>query len=157
MTKRVEFVIGRAKSGKSAYVFDKIIAHEKAQEPAVLIVPSRNTLGTEMLISERLDGGTFYTKIFSLSRLSDNVLKETNVKQVFISEQGRLMIIRKAIMSLELDIFNTCATKMGFAKTCDEVIQSFVNNLASPDEVLSIAERVEEPLLRRKLTDFANI
>ncbi|NLB62015.1 MAG: hypothetical protein GX802_06350, partial [Clostridiales bacterium] len=157
MKKRIEFVVGRAKSGKSNYIYDRIVAHEQACEPVLLIAPGRFTFETEKTLAERLDGGAFYTKVLALSRLSEKVLSEVGIKQVFLSEQGRLMVIRKALIGLDLGIFSTCAHKTGFAKTCDEIIQGFINNQTEPFEVQAVAEKIQDPLLKRKLSDFASI
>ena len=60
MPAKVNFIIGRAGTGKTHSIYSHIARNEKAAKRSVLIVPDRATFETERSLSEYIGGGILY-------------------------------------------------------------------------------------------------
>lgn len=99
-----------------------------------------------------------YTTVCGFYNLGQKVLEETRLENAFITEQGRIMVIRRCIELAELNIFSSAARQTGFAMCCDELISNFVTCGLSPEEVAFSAGKMPEgSILREKLSDLAEI
>ena len=85
MPAKVNFIIGRAGTGKTYSIYSHIVRNEKAAKRSVLIVPDRATFETERSLSEYIGGGILYTSVLSFTTLARRVLAETGNRKTFLS------------------------------------------------------------------------
>ena len=92
---RVSILTGRSGSGKSRYL--RSIAAEliKKGERVLYIVPEQFTFETERALAEAMGCGLWDADVFSFTSLARRVLNEFGERRTLMSEQGRLMVIRK--------------------------------------------------------------
>lgn len=157
MPAKVNFIIGRAGTGKTHSIYSHIARNEKAAKRSVLIVPDRATFETERSLSEYIGGGILYTSVLSFTTLARRVLTETGNRKTFLSSQGRQMLVRRIVdeASSELTAFSRVSKHRGFSKECDEIILKCKRFSITPDDLLS-ADNLPARL-REKLSDFALI
>lgn len=155
---KTTFIVGRAGSGKSRMILDRIAKREKAGLRSVLIVPDRATFETERALSERLGGGILYTYVLSFTSLARRVLSETGDTRALLSSQGRQMLVRRTVEenASALTAFSRVAKRRGFSEECDEIILRCKRFSISPDELFSACEKLPQQL-SGKLHDFALI
>ena len=108
MPAKVNFIIGRAGTGKTHRIYSHIARNEKTAKRSVLIVPDRATFETERSLSEYIGGGILYTSVLSFTTLARRVLTETGNRKTFLSSQGRQMLVRRIVdeASSELTAFS---------------------------------------------------
>ncbi len=154
----VDFLIGRAKTGKTHEILNRIAEHEKAGEPSLLIVPSSATFEYEKLLAKLCGGGYMNTVICGFYNFGQKILSESGLDNAFITSQGRAMVIRRALETADLGIFERSARQAGFATVCDDIISNFAACELSPEAVEEAAEKLKDgTVLKAKLSDLAQI
>ena len=154
------FVTGRAGSGKTRCLHGLIKQLTDAGRDAVLIVPEQFTFETERELSLELPG-LMEAAVYSFTTLSARVLKESGQNAVFLSRQGRRMMIRRAAGELKQGFraFAPAAERPGFAEKCDELFSLFKRFDISPEALYTAAKKAREsdPQLSDKLADLTAI
>ena len=110
MSGKLNFILGRADTGKTARVVASLRAHQQNGERAILLVPEQYTYEAERLLAESL-GGLLGVQVFSLNRLTERVLSLSGKTRPFLSAEGHRMVIRRAIdlRKNELKLFSRAA------------------------------------------------
>lgn len=160
MSAAVTFIMGRAGTGKTELILSEIKNNERAGKKSVLIVPDRATFATEKRLSQLLGGGIINTYIVSFTSLARRMIAETGDARVFLSMQGRQMLLKRTIEEhgSKLGAFARIALRQGFTQECDEIILKCKRFGISPEELTSASLDERLPLtLRDKLHDFALI
>lgn len=157
MPANVNFVIGRAGTGKTYSLYSRIKQNEKVAKRSILIVPDRATFETERSLSEYIGDGLLYTSVLSFTTLARRTLAETGNRKTFLSAQGRQMLVRRIVDETggELVAFSRVSKHKGFSKECDEIILKCKRFSISPEDLLA-ADTLPDRL-REKLSDFALI
>ncbi len=158
MSISLEFIAGRAGSRKTALLFSRIRGLLDKGERAVLIVPEQFTFESERRLAESLESGLLDAVVFSFTTLASKVLRETGDNRVFLSHQGKLMMIRKALEERkpDLKVYGRIAGKPGFTAECDRLFTRLKRFLITPDALRSAAEYSGAPdALSAKLRDLA--
>lgn len=147
---------GRAASGKSEYLFEKLKAHADNGESAILLTEEQSTYEAEKALCARY-GGLLGTQVLSISRFCQLVLEESGKPLDYLSPQGRCMVLRKiaAKHKNEFRLFSRAADKRGFAAEADELINRLSKNAVSPEDLSGTAAAFGPGALRDKLTDLA--
>ncbi len=156
----VSFIMGRAGTGKTELLLSKIKENESSGKRSVLIVPDRATFSAEKRLSELLGKGIMNTFIVSFTSLARRVASEIGDGRVFLSMQGRQMLLRRTIEENKssLTAFSRVALHRGFTKECDEMILKCKRFGIEPAALVNAASDESLPLsLRDKLRDFAAI
>ncbi|MDR0840894.1 MAG: PD-(D/E)XK nuclease family protein [Christensenellaceae bacterium] len=157
MPANVVFVTGRAGQGKSRFLHARVRELQKAGEPVALIVPEQFTFETERQLSLDLEG-LLGVSVYSFTSLARRALKESGERRLFLSPQGKRMVIRKAAedAARELNAFARVAQKPGFSAACDALFARFKRYAIAPAELFAAAARLpQEDILQAKLTDLA--
>ncbi|MEG1811373.1 MAG: PD-(D/E)XK nuclease family protein [Clostridia bacterium] len=156
MPAKLTFVLGRAGSGKSRYLHTRIAELDARGETVAVIVPEQFTFETERELAAELPG-LMNISVYSFTTLARKVLGECGDRTVFLSKQGRRMMIRKAAGEAEpkLMAFAQVCTRPGFAEKCDEMFSLFKRFEIDPPSLVMAAEKLEDGPLRRKLTDLS--
>lgn len=160
MSARVSFIMGRAGTGKTELILNKIMENEHTEKKSVLIVPDRATFATEKRLSSLLGSGILNTFIVSFTSLARRMIAEMGDERVFLSMQGRQMLLKRTIeeQSSHLGAFARVALHKGFTQECDEIILKCKRFGISPEELITASTDERLPIgLRDKLYDFAVI
>ncbi len=159
MPAAVTFVVGRAGAGKSRYLREYAAALAKSGERAYYIVPEQFTFETERALCRSL-GGLLDVRVCSFTTLADRVLKETGERRVFLTRQGRRMVIRKCAEDAagRLDAFARVYDRPGFSEKCDAFFTLCKRFDIFPEALADAAGKLSggSPL-RGKLADLACI
>lgn len=154
---KVKFILGRAGSGKTRTVYEALAENERRGKRSFLIVPDRATFQTERELSVFLGGGMLYTSVLSFTRLARRTLDAVGDRSVYLSAQGRRMLIRRVLgeSAAQLEAFKRVSERPGFAAECDHIVLNCKRYSIAPEE-LAGAEGLPEQL-GAKLRDFALI
>ena len=155
---KLTFVQGRAGSGKSRYLHKRIGELIASGAEVVLIVPEQFTFETERELSLELPG-LMDAAVFSFTTLAKRVLDECGERTVFLSRQGRRMMIRREADSLkqELEAFAPVVERPGFSQKCDELISLFKRFDITPEALTVASQNAGDGALKGKLSDLARI
>ena len=156
---QVCFYLGRANTGKSSAIRERMRAHQRAGERAVLIVPEQYTFEAERMLAGAL-GGLLGVQVLSFSRLNERLLAQYGQAKPYLSAQGHRMVIRKTILQQlpELGAFGRAAERTGFAQQMQEVFTDCKRAGVTPEMLDACCEKLSEgTALKGKLTDMARI
>ena len=157
MPASVQFIIGRAGSGKTHAV--KAALKERMQQGrrAVLIVPEQFTFETERALCAELNG-LIGVQVLSFARLSERILGGS--ERPFLSMQGRRMVVRRMayVHRDELIAYGAVARRAGFAGRMDALLAQCKRFLITPDMLREAAGKLEAHTpLYAKLSDIATL
>ncbi|HPK14617.1 MAG TPA: PD-(D/E)XK nuclease family protein [Clostridia bacterium] len=155
----VTLVVGRAGAGKSAYLHGCAAKIAAAGGRAYYIVPEQFTFETERALCAKL-GGLIDIHVCSFTTLAERVLRETGERRVFLTRQGRRMVIRKCAEDLAdaLVAFARVRDRPGFSEACDEFFTLCKRFDIYPEQLSQAAEKLPEGApLQEKLTDLARL
>ena len=157
MSGKLNFILGRADTGKTARVVASLRAHQQNGERAILLVPEQYTYEAERLLAESL-GGLLGVQVFSFNRLTERVLSLSGKTHPFLSAEGHRMVIRRAIdlRKNELKLFSRAAESAGFAEELQSIFQDIKRAGLTPDALDALIVRLPEELpLTEKLSDVS--
>ena len=149
--------IGRAGSGKTSRLYDRLVQHAQKGERATLIVAEQYTFEAEKALCSRL-GGLLGVQVLSFSRLCEQVLREQGNLLPVIGGPGRRMILKKAALNHrnELKLFGRVAESRGFVERIDDIVTRCKQSGAGPEDLRRAAATLPEgSQLRGKMEDIA--
>lgn len=160
----VRFVLGRAGSGKSHYIFAEIEKSLKEGYPGslILVVPEQFTLQAERDVIDYLGvPGTMQLEVLSISRLASRVFNQAGGRtRTLINELGRGMVLRKIIDENRdhLGIYRTIARQPGFVRKFAELLSELKQNDIQPQHLATVLEETEaDSPLQHKIKDISLI
>ena len=112
----VTILTGRAGSGRSAYIFDKIKqAAAHGIEGQILLVPEQRSFVTERELCARCGPDiSLSAQVYSFKSLSRELFtRDGGLAKIRVDESGRLLLVRAAAQTVdeELILFRGCAKK----------------------------------------------
>ena len=159
----VNLVYGPVGSGKSTFIYDRMIEGAKAGRRVILIVPDQNILSAERILTDRTDGATaFDLEVLSFRRLPNHIFRQIGgISFNDIDDSGRLLVMWRVLResSAFLRCYNTDERGTGFA----ELMLSAVNELkqynVAPSMLDTASRRLESShkALSDKLHDVSFI
>ncbi|MBQ9832281.1 MAG: PD-(D/E)XK nuclease family protein [Clostridia bacterium] len=158
MAATVTYITGRAGAGKSSLLRGMIKNTLDSGRRVFLIVPEQFTFETEKELADDLGGGLLGMGVYSFTTLSEYIMEESGIKRMFLSPQGRRMLIRRAIYknSFKLTAFSSVSSRAGFAEKCDEIFELCSRFEISPEALTLAASSLKnDELLSRKLHDLS--
>ena len=168
MTAKLDFIIGRAGSGKTQYCLDSICAAIKEAplgDPLVLLVPEHMTYKMERRLAESLpENGKGFMRavVFGFRRFARQVLLETGGAGLpRISDVGRQLLLRKLLLKHQqagdLTVFARAARQRGFVDSLSGIIKE-LKSYRLPTELLrETAAGLGKGRLSGKLTEIAQL
>ena len=156
MERALTLLVGRASSGKSAYLFERLRQHAERGERAILLTEEQSTYEAEKALCN-LYGGLLGTEVLSIARFAERILEENGETPVYLSPQGRCMVMKKlaAKCKKELKLFARAADRRGFAAEADRIIDRLSRSAVSPEALASAAKKLPAGVLPDKLSDIA--
>ena len=157
----LQFILGRASSGKTYTVTQKIAECIAQGENPVLLVPEQFSFESEKNILHTVgDGNAQKVSVISFSRLCDEVeLVAGGVCGESISDADRIILMSRAIRLCRdnLNRFKKYSNSSSFAAIMVDSIGEFKLNAVSSDDLYAAAEKIDDEQLRVKLLDTALI
>ena len=151
----IEIVTGGIGSGKSSYLYDKMIKNlaENKGSNAILIVPEQFSYTAEKTLSERLGGlGINNVGVATFSKL----LKRVVPQKKSLLESGKTMLVQKAAKSVsDSNVFRISASHSGFISSLSDLFSEFSRYCILPEDFASLP--TENPHTAKKLASLNEI
>lgn len=156
----LQFVLGNSGSGKSTYIYKKIIK-EAAENPFknyLVIVPEQFTMRTQQLLVNLSPNGVIMNiDVLSFKRLAYRIFDELGIKDINILEEtGKNLVLRKVALEQEanLGVMRSNMNKIGYISEVKSLLSEFVQYNISPDTLESYIDRDDfSEALKAKLSD----
>ncbi len=157
----LQFILGRASSGKT-YTVTKKIAECLAQgKSPVLLVPEQFSFESEKNILDMVgDGAAGRVSVISFTRLCDEIERVNGgVCGEGITDADRVILMTRAIKICreELNRFKKYSSSRSFARLMIDTIGEFKMNFITAEDLRNAAKDTDDELLRLKLIDTALI
>lgn len=157
----LQFVIGRAGSGKSRLLYEKMIEESELNQNKnyVAVVPEQYSMETQKEILDiHRRHGSFNIEVTSFTRLAYSVFEEQGISGYKVMDDlGKTMVMRKVLENCkeELIIYKNKTSMPGFAEKMKTVV-SELKQYSISDSVLEkmITDTPERPSLKHKLRDI---
>ncbi len=163
----LNIVAGRARTGKTTYIYDDINnqINKSNNKNLILIVPEQMTYQAESELIDRInDHGIMSAEVLSFTRLSYKVLEEVGgLKVQEINSYGKIMLLKQIFEENkeQLKLFNKASKQDGFLREFDALISELKQNNISVEFLEQILKlKVKEndnDLLNKKLEDIIKI
>ncbi len=163
----LKIVAGRAKTGKSTYIYDEIYKEIETSKKVnlILIVPEQMTYQAEYELIDRIkDYGIMSVEILSFKRLGYKVFEEVGgLKIQEINQYGKIMLLKKIFDEHKesLRLFKKSLNQEGFLREFNELISELKQNCISVEFLKQISKyktnTKENQLLNTKLEDIITI
>ncbi len=154
----LHFVLGRVKSGKTSYIFDKI--KKSKTQGSLLIVPEQFSHVTERLLCERLgNSASFYTEVTNFRRLASKVKAEFGGDaESFIDGGARMLYLHSALEDVLPSLSSLSKDMLRPEKLASllSLIDEFKAYGISPEKLASVSDEMSTSL-SRKISDLALI
>ena len=156
MTAELDFIIGRAGTGKTRACLEAM--RERLQEnplgPAlILLLPEHMTFKVERELAESIPQGKGFLRsyVFGFRRFARHVLLETgHMKVPRISEVGRRLLLRKILTKhqkeKDLDVFARAVRQRGFTESLSDAIKEFKSYRLTTDVLREAAAELPQAL-----------
>ena len=154
----LQFILGRASSGKSYEICRRIAECVKRGKNPVLIIPEQFSFESEKrLLSLLGDADMQKVKVLSFSRLCDEVESITGGMRGEISDSDKIILINTALKRTrdKLKYFGKYSLSSGLAKMMLSTIGEFSQNAVGVSDIFEVSESIEDGILGRKLYDTA--
>ena len=128
----LQFILGGSGSGKSTYIFDKMIERSIQEEDKNfwILVPDQFTMQTQMdFVTRHPRGGILNIDVLSFSRLSHRILEETGGgKEPVLDDTGKSLVLRKVAEELkeEVPVLGGNLKKLGYIHEVKSAISEFM-------------------------------
>ena len=152
MTAKLDFIIGRAGTGKTHACLQAMQQEMTARPlgPAlILLLPEHMTYKTERELAtmmEKTGQGFFRAYVFGFRRFARQILLETGGDLPRISDVGRRLLLQKLLLrhqkDKDLTVFARAARQRGFTETLSEAIKEIKSYRLSTDTLRQAAAMV---------------
>lgn len=157
----LQFIFGRASTGKTYTVLNKIKELSLNNKESVLIVPEQFTFESERQVLKTIgDGFALNTTVLSFSRLYDEVGRNIGgISAKLLSDCEKNIFMHKALVNSrdKLSLWQKYVNSVTFAKTMLDTIGEFKINSVTSGDLLNVSKNIQSNTLKNKLCDIAVI
>ena len=157
----LQFILGRASSGKTYMLTQKIVESIKGGETPILLVPEQFSFESEKNILDTIgDGGAQKVSVISFTRLCDEIARIAGgVCGESVTDADKIILMSRAIKLCREDLlrFKKYAASSSFARLMIDSIAEFKQNFITAMDLRNAADETEDEQLRLKLLDTATI
>ncbi len=157
----LQFILGRASSGKTYTVTQKIAECIKQGDSPILLVPEQFSFESEKNILDAVgDGAAQRVSVLSFTRLCDEIERVAGgVCGASITDADRVILMNRAIKFCcdELKRFKKYASSSNFARLMIDSISEFKQNFITAEDLRDAANNTDDEQLKLKLFDTATI
>lgn len=156
----MKIITGRAKTGKSTYIYDGIKSQldKQTSDNLILIVPDLMTYQTEYNIIKHLSiDGIMKVEVLSFKRLASKILEEIGGADAEdLSVYGKVMLLKQIFEehSKDLKLFKKSSSHEGFLKEFNLLIQELKQNQVDLDALVEVSNQADNYLIKSKLEDI---
>ena len=155
----LQFIFGRAASGKSTYIYQHILKNTQQHGNVILLVPEQYTFETEKAMLSLLGGG-FASKVevLSFTRMAENAGRlYGGIAGKRVSDAERNILMGKAIQQnlSQLQIFRRFCGAPAFVAQMIAVITELKMAAVSAAQLYQAAAVIADDYLRAKLQEIA--
>ena len=157
----LRYIVGKAASGKTNTVLQKIKTDAENGTPSILLVPEQYSFNSECNVLETLgDGLSQYCTVLSFSSLAETVstLSGGNSKEV-LSDADKIIFMSQTLKQLKdtLTVFKKYVSSAKFASKVVDMIGEFKISAITPEMLENAAEQLADGALKTKLGALALI
>ena len=157
----LQFIFGNSGSGKSTYLYQKII-EESMRRPDgnfIVIVPEQFTMQTQKdLVMAHPRGGIMNIDVLSFQRLAHRIFEEVGADQrSVLTETGKNLMLRKVAIQEQdrLKVLGSRMNRPGYVSEVKSVLSELMQYEVSDSELQEMEQKTENrPLLNAKLEDL---
>lgn len=134
----ITVIAGRAGSGKSALLYQKLNKLGSDNTDAVLLVPEQFTLQAERELLKSSDKGYLSLNVMSISRLTKDIFSTIIAPdKKIIDARGKAAVMSQVALSLrdELKVFSKAVSFSGFSSEVAELIGQLKKYDITPDSI----------------------
>ncbi len=160
----LKLVVGRAKSGKSDYLYNDALSKLKLNNGTnmLYIVPEQMTYSTELdMINKISENGLLDMQIISFKKLEYMISDELGgLKLQSINDYGKIMLLKKICEESidDLSVYKKALHRDGFLREFNSFIKELKKNEIGVSRLEAIdLNSVNNELLRRKLSDITKL
>lgn len=157
----LQLVFGRAASGKSTFLLEKLKECVLAGKETVFIVPEQFSFETEKTILQLLgDEKASKVAVMSFNRLCDEVERICGgMSGRQLTDAGKLILLGRALRDCapQLNYWKKYIRHQGFISSLLDSIEEFKLNSVLPNDLESAAESINNVALSAKLRDVAQV
>ena len=157
----LQFILGRAATGKSYMITEKIAECVGEGIAPILLVPEQFSFESEKRVLDRLgDNGAQKVSVISFTRLCDEVERRCGgICGITLSEADKIIMMNKAVRRTkdQLMRWGRYSSSAGFSKLMVDTIGEFKTNAIAPQDLISAADVTDDSQLKLKLMDTAQI
>lgn len=157
----LQFVIGRAGSGKSHILYKKMIDESELNKSRnyIAVVPEQYSMETQKeILNIHSRSGSFNIEVTSMTRLAYSVFEEQGVSGYKVMDDlGKTMVMRKVLEDCKKDlvIYKDKAAMPGFAEKMKMVVSEFKQYGIDSAGLADMKNTVtKKPALKYKLSDI---
>lgn len=157
----LQFIFGRAASGKSTLMYERLRECVDSGRKTVFIVPEQFSFETEKNVLRLLgDKNAASVSVMSFNRLCDEV--ERTVGGMCgrqLTDASKLILLNRAMRDCapQLSYWKKYIRYQGFACSMLDSIEEFKLNFVMPQDLLVAADKTDNPSLAAKLRDISLI
>ena len=157
----LHFIFGNSGSGKSRFLYEKII-EESIKHPEknyIVIVPEQFTMQTQKdLVDLHPDRGIMNIDVLSFRRLAHRIFEEVGAdRRTVLTETGKNLMLRKVALEKEdaLQVLGGKMSRPGYVSQVKSILSELMQYEITDDELQEMMEFTEKrPLLHAKLSDL---
>ncbi|MBQ4088161.1 MAG: exodeoxyribonuclease V subunit gamma [Clostridia bacterium] len=155
----LQFVLGRAGSGKSTYCLEEAVRAEEQGKRVLMLVPEQYSHQGESAFLERKGYIHDGFQVTSFGRLARKTLLSCGASSVSLDSAGKAMLVLKAIRKVRKNLlfYRNFSEKAGHISLFMDMISELKKGQVSPDALKEVAEQVDDRLFSMRLTDLASI
>ena len=155
----LQFVLGRAGSGKTEYCIKKAADFASQKKRVLMIVPEQfSHQGESALLKEK---GYLCDdfNVTSFARLARKVIRDAGAAHPNTDNALKAMLIYKAILNArnKLVFFRSAEDKPSYISLFMDAISEFKKGQVTEEALFDAAEKAENPLFSARISDLAHI
>ncbi len=136
----LQFVLGSSGSGKSTWLYERIVRMAKRQPGQIfyVIVPEQFTMQTQRELVQKSGGGIMNIDVVSFQRLAYRVFDEIGKQDIVILEEtGKNLLLRKVAEEHKdkLRVLSGNMKKMGYVSEMKSLISELTQYHISPEDL----------------------
>ncbi|MCD8398369.1 MAG: exodeoxyribonuclease V subunit gamma [Lachnospiraceae bacterium] len=156
----LQFIFGNSGSGKSYYLYQKIIEESRIhpERDFLVIVPEQFTMQTQRdLVMLHPDGGIMNIDVLSFRRLAHRVFEEVGAdRRTILTETGKNLMLRRVAEQQKdrLKVLGSRMNRTGYVSEVKSILSELMQYEVSDYDLQCMLDAVENrPLLHAKLED----
>lgn len=159
----LNFVYGRAGTGKTSYCLEQIVSRIKEDplgKPLILLVPDHMTFIMERQLAQlvQAEGGFSRAYILGKNSLMHQILNRYGgSSRQHLNDLGKQLILSQVLQETDLGILARPAKQVHFTQIVMKIIEEFKVGEITPAVLREELTRIENDVLKAKLEDFLQI